>query len=103
MRLRTFIGRSTAEAIAAVRAAPGPDAVIVSAQDDGNGNTRVTAALDDRDQGRDIPAVDTVLGEALEFHGTTPVMRAWIVSNALQASLDLPIEALAAGLGHSFR
>ena len=49
MRLRTFIGRSTAEAMAAVRAALGPDAVIVSAQDDGNGNTRVTAALDERE------------------------------------------------------
>jgi len=103
MRLRTFIGRSSAEAMAAVRAALGPDAVIVSAQDDGNGNTRVTAALDDGDGSPDVPAIDTVLGEALEFHGTSPVMRAWIVSNALQAAFDTPLEALAAGLGHSFR
>ena len=103
MRLRTFIGRSTAEAMAAVRAALGPDAVIVSAQDDGNGNTRVTAALDERDNSPIIPAVDTVLGEALEFHGATPVMRAWIINNALQAALDTPAEALASGLGHSFR
>ena len=50
-----------------------------------------------------IPAVDTVLGEALEFHGATPVMRAWIINNALQAALDMPAEALASGLGHSFR
>jgi len=42
MRLRTFTGRSTAEAMAAVRAALGPNAVIVSAQDDGSGSTRVT-------------------------------------------------------------
>jgi flagellar biosynthesis protein FlhF len=103
MRLRTFIGRSTAEAMAAVRAALGPDAVIVSAQDDGNGNTRVTAALDDRDPGVDTPAVDMVLDEALQFHGATPVMRAWIVSNALQSALETPAEALASGLGHSFR
>lgn len=103
MRLRTFIGRSTAEAMAAVRAALGPDAVIVSAQDDGNGNTRVTAALDERGGGPDIPAIDTVLGETLEFHGASPVMRAWIVSNALQSALETPLEALAAGLGHSFR
>jgi flagellar biosynthesis protein FlhF len=103
MRLRTFIGRSTAEAMAAVRAALGPDAVIVSAQDDGNGNTRVTAALDDRDQDSENPAVDTVLSEALEFHGTTPAMRAWIASNALQSALDTPLEALASGLAHSFR
>jgi flagellar biosynthesis protein FlhF len=104
MRLRTFIGRSTAEAMAAVRAALGPDAVIVSAQDDGNGNTRVTAALDERDKNSThSPAVDSVLGEALKFHGATPVMGAWITSNALQSSLETPVEALAAGLGHSFR
>jgi flagellar biosynthesis protein FlhF len=103
MRLRTFTGRSTAEAMAAVRAALGPDAVIVSTQDDGNGNTRVTAALDDRDRGPDIPAVDSVIGEALEFHGATPVMRAWIVTNALQSAIEKPMEALASGLGHSFR
>lgn len=103
MRLRTFTGRSTAEAMAAVRAALGPDAVIVSAQDDGNGNTRVTAALDDRDHGPDIPALDAVLGEALEFHRATPIMRNWIVNNALQSALETPAEALASGLGHSFR
>lgn len=103
MRLRTFIGRSTAEAMAAVRAALGPDAVIVSAQDDGNGNTRVTAALDDRDSRPEGPAIDAVLGDALEFHGASPVMRAWIVSNALQAAIDTPLEALAAAIGHSFR
>ena len=89
--------------MAAVRAALGPDAVIVSAQDDGNGNTRVTAALDDRDDGSDIPAVDAVLGEALDFHGTTPVMRNWIINNALQSAIETPAEALASGLGHSFR
>ena len=103
MRLRTFTGRSTTEAMAAVRAALGPDAVIVSAQDDGSGNTRVTAALDERDGGTVNPAVDSVLGEALEFHGATPVMRAWIVGNALQSALDAPADALASGLGHSFR
>lgn len=103
MRLRTFTGRSTAEAMAAVRAALGPDAVIVSAQDDGNGNTRVTAALDACDDGSEIPAVDAVLGEALDFHGTTPVMRHWIINNALQSALEAPAEALASGLGHSFR
>jgi flagellar biosynthesis protein FlhF len=95
MRLRTFIGRSPAEAMAAVRAALGPDAVIVSAQDDGNGNTRVTAALDDRDNGPDIPAVDMVLGDALEFHGTAQSTRARIINNALQSALEIPTEALA--------
>ncbi len=103
MRLRTFIGRSPAEAMAAVRAALGPDAVIVSAQDDGNGNTRVTAALDDRDNGPDIPAVDMVLSDALDFHGAAMSMRARIINNALQSALENPTEALASGLGHTFR
>jgi flagellar biosynthesis protein FlhF len=103
MRLRTFIGRSTAEAMAAVRAALGPDAVIVSAQDDGNGNTRVTAALDERDNGPDIPSVDMVLGDALEFHGAEMAMRTRIVDNALQSALENPTEALSSGLGHTFR
>jgi flagellar biosynthesis protein FlhF len=89
--------------MAAVRAALGPDAVIVSAQDDGNGNTRVTAALDDRDNGPDIPSVDMVLGDALEFHGGELAMRARIINNALQSALENPTEALASGLGHTFR
>jgi flagellar biosynthesis protein FlhF len=103
MRLRTFTGRSTAEAMAAVRAALGPDAVIVSAQDDGKGNTRVTAALDERDDSPDIPSVDMVLGDALEFHGAASAMRNRIIDNALQSALENPIEALASGLGHTFR
>jgi flagellar biosynthesis protein FlhF len=104
MRLRTFTGRSTSEAMAAVRATLGPDAVIVSAQDDGNGNTRVTAALDDRDTGApDVPAVDTVIGQALDFHGLRPAMRAMLISAALQSGSDEAPEALASALGHTLR
>ncbi len=103
MRLRTFTGRSTAEAMAAVRAALGPDAVIVSTQDDGNGNTRVTAALDERDGGPVIPAVDTVLSDALDFHGAPATIRARLIHNALQSAIENPSEALTDSLGHSFR
>jgi flagellar biosynthesis protein FlhF len=104
MRLRTFTGRSTTEAMAAVRAQLGPDAVIVSAQDDGNGNTRVTAALDDRDTGApDIPAVDMVIGRALDFHAPTPAMRAKLIDGALASALETPSEALADALGHTLR
>jgi flagellar biosynthesis protein FlhF len=104
MRLRTFTGRSTTEAMAAVRAALGPDAVIVSANDDGNGNTRVTAALDDRDSGApDIPAVDMAIGEALDFHAPTASMRARLIDAALQSAIEAPSEALAAALRHTFR
>lgn len=104
MRLRTFTGRSTTEAMAAVRASLGPDAVIVSAQDDGNGNTRLTAALDDRDSGApDVPAVDTVIGNALDFHMPTPAMRASLIEGALASDLENPSEALAAGLNRALR
>lgn len=104
MRLRTFTGRSTSEAMAAVRVSLGPDAVIVSAQDDGNGNTRLTAALDEGDAGGpDIPAVDTVIGEALDFHAPTPAMRARLIEGALASGLDNPSEALAAGINRALR
>lgn len=104
MRLRTFTGRSTSEAMAAVRAALGPEAVIVSAQDDGNGTSRVTAALDDRHTGApEIPALDTVIGQALDFHGLRPALRAMLVDGALQSGHDTPSEALASALGHTLR
>jgi flagellar biosynthesis protein FlhF len=104
MRLRTFTGRSTTEAMAAVRASLGPDAVIVSAQDDGNGNTRVTAALDDRHTGApDIPAVDTVIGKALDFHGVAAALRDRLIDGALASALEGPTEALAAGFAGVLR
>jgi flagellar biosynthesis protein FlhF len=104
MRLRTFTGRSTTDAMAAVRAALGPDAVIVSAQDDGNGNTRVTAALDDRDTGApDIPTVDTVIGAALDFHGAAVALRSALIDGALASTFEAPTEALAAGLAGALR
>lgn len=90
--------------MAAVRASLGPEAVIVSAQDDGNGNTRLTAALDDRDTGApDIPAVDTVIGNALDFHAPTPAMRARLIEGALASALENPSEALAAGINRALR
>lgn len=90
--------------MAAVRAALGPDAVIVSAQDDGNGNTRVTAALDDRDTGApDIPAFDTVIGAALDFHGAAAALRSALIDGALASTLEAPTEALAVGLAGALR
>ncbi|HVA11756.1 MAG TPA: GTP-binding protein [Stellaceae bacterium] len=85
--------------MAAVRAQLGPDAVIVSAQDDGNGNTRVTAALDEQHAGASaLPAVDTVIGEALDFHAPTPSLRNRLIDSALASALENPCDALAAGI-----
>ena len=105
MRLRTFTGRSTAEAMAAVRAQLGPDAVIVSAQDDGNGNTRVTAALDEGNgaAGLEGAALDSVLGKALDFHAPPPNLRARLIDAALGSERAVAAEALKAGLGATLR
>lgn len=103
MRLRTFTGRSTAEAMAAVRAQLGPDAVIVSAQDDGNGNTRVTAALDEGGGGPEGAALDSVLGKALDFHAPPPTLRSRLIDAALGSEFGVAAEALTAGLGSTLR
>ena len=46
MLLRTFTGRTAAEAMTQVRKALGEDAIILSTQDDDDGGVRVTAALE---------------------------------------------------------
>jgi len=103
MRLRTFTGRSTAEAMAAVRASLGPDAVIVSAQDDGNGNTRLTAAVDRRadSAASDMPPLARIIGEALDFHEPTAALREQLIEGALATALGASSEALAATLGQA--
>ena len=104
MRLRTFTGRSTAEAMAAVRAALGPDAVIVSAQDDGAGNTRITAALDEaRGAAPEAPPVDTLIAKALAFHGVAPSLREKLIDGVGAASRETPVESLAAALAGALR
>ena len=103
MRLRTFIGRSTSEAMAAVRTQLGPDAVIISAQEDGQGNTRVTAALDDQPGSPTIPAVDTVLGAAFDFHGVTDDLRTKLINGAIASTLEDPAEALVSGMANTLR
>lgn len=104
MRLRTFTGRSTADAMAAVRAHLGPEAIIVSAQDDGNGNTRVTAALDDRETAPpESPSLEPVIGRALDFHGPALALREKLVEGARASARGTPSAALATGLAAAFR
>src|SRR5271163_2113254 len=98
MRLRTFIGRSTTEAMAAVRAQLGPEAVIISAQEDGHGNTRITAALDDPSGAPPLPAVDTVIGAALDFHRPADDIRTKLIDGAIASLREETDEALAAGI-----
>ena len=55
MRLRTFIGRSPPRPWPRCVPRWAPMRSSSPTQDDGDGNTRVTAALDDRDNGPDLP------------------------------------------------
>src|ERR1700685_1034319 len=103
MRLRTFIGRTTSEAMAAVRAQLGPEAVIISAQEDGHGNTRVTAALDEPSGGPTLPAIDTVIGAALDFHVVADDIRTKLINGAIASLLENPAEALVAGMSNTLR
>lgn len=91
MRLRTFSARTMTDAMAKVRLELGPDAIIVSTQEDDDGTMRLTAALDEVDAfppaTDDYDVVDT-LGEALATHGLSPAL----VEKILAAALRFPDE-----------
>lgn len=76
MRLKSFTAASVPEALKLVRAQLGPDAVVLSSQQDqANGQVRVTAALEDAHTGRTPPGETLTrlrpiedLSETLYFH-----------------------------------
>ncbi len=76
MRLRSFTGRTMSEAMGLVRQHLGPDAIIVSTQEDERRRMRVTAALDAADIPVRIAAPDSGVIDALEMalsaHGLAP-------------------------------
>jgi flagellar biosynthesis protein FlhF len=102
MRLRTFIGRTTAEAMALVREHLGPDAIIISTEEDKGGGRRVTAALD-QDAARtsaptDFSDVIGVIGEALSAHAVAPALVEKILAATLSFDVDDPLVALSGAL-----
>jgi flagellar biosynthesis protein FlhF len=99
MRLRTFTGRTTMEAMGLVRAHLGSGAVIVSTQEDGFGGARVTAALDER-KAPEAPAPHFTksIADALAFHGLPEELRAPILDTAVEHASESALEALARGL-----
>jgi len=109
MRLRTFTGRTTVEALGLVRAHLGPSAVIVSTQEDDRGSARVTAALDDDLQLPPEPVeasphhFDRVIAQALSSHGVAPEISELILRAAHARAGESPRTALAQGLGSLFR
>jgi len=102
MRLRSFTGRTMNEAMAQVRQHLGPDAVIVSTQDDEDGGTRVTAALDSADAVIGAPSPDggalDALGMPLAMHGLGPELIEKILVAALPFDAEEPLVALSSAL-----
>jgi flagellar biosynthesis protein FlhF len=100
MRLSTFTAPTMTEAMSLVRARLGEDAIIVSTEEDEDGNARVTAAVERPE--RPLPAagpdVVDVLNEALSSHGLSPVLVEKILCTALTFHTDDPLLALAGAL-----
>lgn len=101
MRLRTFNAPSMKEAMAAVKAELGEDAVILNIEQVGK-VVKITAALD-----RDAilaqppaPAQDPLdaIAQALDFHRVAPTLADRLTQQAAQVLLENPHQALAAAL-----
>ncbi len=102
MRLRSFTGRTMSEAMGFVRQHLGPEAIIVSTQEDEYGVMRVTAALDAdlapaRASDGEDGAID-VLATALAAHGVAPDLAERIVTAALPFDAEKPLVALSSAL-----
>jgi flagellar biosynthesis protein FlhF len=101
MRLRSFTGRTMNEAMGLVREHLGPDAIIVSTQEDEEGSVVVTAALDS-DAPDDVelhpPGAIDALGVALAAHGVSPELTEKILTAALPFDMQEPLVALSSAL-----
>jgi flagellar biosynthesis protein FlhF len=110
MRLRTFSAPTMSTAMREVRAALGPDAVIVATQRGRGGKgVRVTAAIEEAERPEDgarlergeAGSIEPVLGAALAFHGT-PLQLAGRLIDAALIHGGTPGSALAGGLRRLF-
>jgi len=114
MRLKTFSAPTTAEAMDLVRRDLGEDAIIVSTQPGGDGQSaRVTAAMEDldpidvalpwRDDG-DEPAADATaeVRQALAFHGTPALLSDRLTAAAGAFAESGALMALAGALDTEF-
>src|SRR5689334_1439513 len=100
MRLRNFTAPSMQEAMALVREALGPDAIIVST-DDEPGNVRVTAALDEAEpRGPQLTETDTTdeISEALAANGVPGPLAEKLLMASLSFDADDTLVALSGAL-----
>lgn len=109
MRLKTFTAQSMSEAIALVRDTLGPDAIIVSdQQEDGGIGVRVTAAIDTPiDALGTIPSAPDALDrltDALAHHGVPAGLAERILAGAARAQMGTAdaVASLAEGLEQCF-
>lgn len=100
MRFTTFTAPTMTEAMKRVRARLGEEAVIVSTEEDEDGNARVTAAVEqpDRPLPTGGPDMVDVLNEALSGHGLAPALTEKILCTALSFDTDDTLVALAGAL-----
>ena len=101
MILRTFTAGTMSEAMSLVRARLGPEAIIVSTEEDETGATRVTAAVERPERPLLPPSEPDVIdhiGEALGSHGLAPALIEKILCAALPFETEDPLVALAGAL-----
>ncbi len=111
MRLKSFPGATLSEAMRAVRAALGENAIIVATREDDAGGVRVTAAIEDffeSPAGIPVPlssdgspALETI-AEALTRQQVPPSLAEKLMARATQTAADDPVIALAAALESHF-
>jgi flagellar biosynthesis protein FlhF len=104
MRLRTFTAGTMSEAMALVRARLGPEAIIVTTEEGDDGNTRVTAAVEqpERLASGIEPDVIDLLNEALSGHGLAPLLVEKILCAALPFDTEDPLLALSSAFATFF-
>lgn len=114
MRLKTFTAKTTADAMAQVRAALGEDAIIVSTTQPADGGGVVVTAAVDQSSLSEVPTDITELTaspedaratfrHALMFHGVPPRLAGGLSRDKRAAETPDPVMGLAAAIDTRFR
>src|SRR5579883_1980686 len=101
MRLRTFTAGTMTEAMAQVREKLGPEAIIVSTEEDADGGMRVIAAIDPAEPPIEATGDPDVI-DALAAHGLAPPLIEKILCSALPFDSTDPLLALSGTLASLF-
>ena len=115
MRVRSFNAATMTDAMAQVRAALGPDAIIVSTHRSRRGRgVQITAAIDEPEADRDLsaslaktdtsdaPGKPSPLHDMLDYHGVPVRLRSRLIACAGEMPTKDPTAALAGALDNYF-